>query len=390
MNRDRVCKYIDVWLRYIEKEDLEELERDIEMSFKEFVVECLDNLYKKYSDSVLYIPVKLDDYSDYVIAPKNGSYLLEDFLLNRLLRSVTRVIYRDDSYSIRPDSRYMHEFGEVAIDKNRVQTQLSDIKQKRKIVAHEILHGMKTSFFDGDFYRADLYYEMKEELKGIFRSEINDFVKKSSQINDAYKHCGMTYSSKLIKKKFNKYANVSLENLDEILNEVDAMEVINDDFKVFSKLGDNCYIVLKNPESSNTFITNYGFIIEKLFDKETLFMGLYIEPETFYNAFNCLFTSVFRVNFHSNLSGLEIFTQQLDKIKKNPMDTFEHVRLLNALYDFIDKRYVMDGYDDERRNKNIAQLGNNGLLEVDSERKLQPFHSLLYCDEYNDVRRKAK
>ena len=170
MNKEYVSKVIDVWLKYVQKEDLEQLEKDIEMPFKKLIIEMLENLYQKYCNDIVYIPVHLDDYSDYIIAPQDNKYALEDFLLNRLLRSVSMIIYSDESNKIFPESHYDHDFGEVLINKDRIQTKTPDVRQKRKIVSHEFLHGMKTQFYDGDFFGADRYYQMKEELKSIFGS----------------------------------------------------------------------------------------------------------------------------------------------------------------------------------------------------------------------------
>lgn len=389
MNKEHIEKYINIWLKNIRQEDLRELEKDIEMPLISFMTEILGNLYKKYSDTISYIPVNLDSYSDYIIAPKNGNYSLEDFLLNRLLRSVSSVIYRDESNKFSPDSHYAHEFGEVLIDKDRIQTKIVDVRQKRKLVAHEFLHGMKTQFYNGDFFDADRYYQMKEELKSIFGSEINDFSRKNNQLNDEYKHCGISYSSRFIKRNLSKYGNLDITDLDEILNENDAIVVTNDDYKGVARLVENCYMILNNPESSNAYITNYSFIIERLIDKETLFTGLYIEPETFYKMFNSLYTSIFQTHFNSNLPALEILLSQLNKIKRNPKDTDEHIKLLNALYDCIDRRYIMSEYNDQIRQKNIGCIGNKGLLEI-VDGRLQPLGSLAYCDEYKTNRRKSK
>ena len=385
MNKEYVSKVIDVWLKYVQKEDLEQLEKDIEMPFKKLIIEMLENLYQKYCNDIVYIPVHLDDYSDYIIAPQDNKYALEDFLLNRLLRSVSMIIYSDESNTNFPESHYDHDFGEVLIDKDRIQTKTPDVRQKRKIVSHEFLHGMKTQFYDGDFFGADRYYQMKEELKSIFGSKINDFSGKNSQPNYENKHCGISYSSRFMKRNLN---GLDVTNLDEILNENDAIGVTKDDYKVPVLLTENCYMILNNPESSNAYITNYSFIIERLIDKETLFTGLYIEPSVFYNAFNSLYTTIFQNHFNSDLKALEILLLQLDIIKKNPTNIEEHIKLLNALYDCIKQKYNFSEYN-EMREKDIGCIGNKGLLEI-IDGKLHPLSTLNYHDEYEMVRGKTK
>ncbi len=387
MNRERVAKYLEIWLKYIRKEDLEELEKDINMPLVPFITDVLENLYNKYIEAIYFVPVKYDTYDSYIIAPKNGYYSLEDFLLNRLFRSVTTFIYSDESKTFRPESHYMHDFGEVLIDKDRVRNRLEEVERRRKLVAHEILHGIKTQYFSGDFFDADRYYQMKEEMKETFGREINDFGVLRNQPNDSYKHCGLRYSSGMIKKYLSQYADLDITNLDEILNESDSIAMAKDSYRTVVSLDNNVLMVLYNPESSNTFITNYAFIIERLVDQETLFTGLYIEPEIFYKSFNFMYTPLFRASYGSNLSAIEILTIQLSNIKKNPKDINLHIKLLNTLYDCIGIRYAMCGYNNGIRDKAIACIGNKGLLEVVNNR-LQPLPSLRYASEYERVRNK--
>lgn len=389
MNKERVEKYISVWLKNINKEGLAELENDIKMPLKTFMIEILNNLYEKYRDEISHIPVNLDRYEDYIIAPRMKMYSLENFLLNRLLRNVTSIIYRDESNSFMPESHYSHEFGEVLIDKNRIQTQIPDIRQRKKIIAHEFLHGMKTQFFTGDFLEADTYYQTKEDLKGIFSYEINDFERKNSEVNSAYKHCGMSYSSRYFKQNYGIQNNIDATNLDEILNEDDAIACTKDDHKVIAELAENRYMILSNPESSNTYITNYSFIIENLVNKKILFTGLYLEPATFYKEFNALYTPIFQKHFNSNLSAIEILTNQLDKIKRAPKNIDEHVKLLNTLYDCLNKKYMMSEYGEQKRINDIKQITGRGILEIVNEH-LHPLDSLDYAKEYNDNQKKIK
>lgn len=143
-------------------------------------------------------------------------------------------------------------------------------------------------------------------------------------------------------------------------------------------------MILSNPKSSNAFITNYSYIIERLVDEETLFASLYIEAEFFYKTFNFIYTSTFQKHFNSDLSALEILLAQLNKIKRNPKDIDEHIKLLNTLYKCIDKKYVISEYDEQ---KSIGCIDNKGLLEI-TNNHLQPFNNLFYFDEYNTNRKK--
>ena len=73
--------YVDNWYEYIEKENIELLEKEIGMSFKDFVIEILGNVYNEYKDIIRFIPVSKDNCSEYIIKPQNGRYSLEDFLI---------------------------------------------------------------------------------------------------------------------------------------------------------------------------------------------------------------------------------------------------------------------------------------------------------------------
>ena len=89
MNIEKLKFYVDNWYEYIEKENIELLEKEIGMSFKDFVIEILGNVYNEYKDIIRFIPVSKDNCSEYIIKPQNGRYSLEDFLINRLLRNIS-------------------------------------------------------------------------------------------------------------------------------------------------------------------------------------------------------------------------------------------------------------------------------------------------------------
>ena len=118
MNIDKLKIYIDKWYENIDKENILELERDLEMPFKEFIVQLLSNLFNKYKDIISFIPVNEDNCANYVIASQDNHYSLEDFLINRLLRNISMVNYQEQI--LLPDSHYDYTYGEVLIDKIRM------------------------------------------------------------------------------------------------------------------------------------------------------------------------------------------------------------------------------------------------------------------------------
>ena len=173
MNIEKLKFYVDNWYEYIEKKNIELLEKEIGMSFKDFVIEILGNVYNEYKDIIRFIPVSKDNCSEYIIKPQNGRYSLEDFLINRLLRNVSMIKYQEQYFM--SESNYDHTYGEVLLDKERLQMHLKDVGQKRKLVAHELLHGLKTQFIDNNIFRSEEYFKLKERIKRQRIEEVNDF-----------------------------------------------------------------------------------------------------------------------------------------------------------------------------------------------------------------------
>ena len=378
MNKARAKKYIELWLKSIETNNIDELEKDIEMSLVDFLVELLNNMYEKYKDFIYWIPVDKDSYSTYIIVPKNNKYSLEDFFLNRLMRSVEMIEYTDTSRHLIAFSEYDPYFGKVDIDKCRIQERIEEVERRRKVVAHEFLHALKTRFVDGDFFNADKYCNLRTELEKVFPSEINKFNINHDPNNgfiSTYIHCGINYSSR-IGKRINMDKK---ENLDEILNELDAISFVNDNYKDVHLLDNKCIRILRNPESSNTYITNYAYILRELIDAEKLFESLYLDPTQLMNEFNNSFSKIFQREYHNNEKAYETFNEELSKIKKDYSNSDIHLRLLNTLYECASKKFPEKS---EKRRKAIKALGFNGIIDV-SDTPAKAFSQERYADEYN-------
>ena len=378
MNKVRAKKYIELWLKSIETNNIDELEKDIEMPLVDFLVELLNNMYEKHKDFIYWIPVDKDSYSTYIIAPKNNKYSLEDFFLNRLMRSVEMIEYTDTSRHLIAFSEYDPYFGKVDIDKCRIQERIEEVERRRKVVAHEFLHALKTRFVDGDFFNADKYCNLRTELEKVFPSEINKFNIEHDPNNgfiSTYIHCGINYSSR-IGKRINMDKK---ENLDEILNELDAISFVNDNYKDVHLLDNKCIRILRNPESSNTYITNYAYILRELIDAEKLFESLYLDPTQLMNEFNNSFSKIFQREYHNNEKAYETFNEELSKIKKDYSNSDIHLRLLNTLYECASKKFPGKS---EKRRKAIKALGFNGIIDV-SDTPAKAFSQERYADEYN-------
>lgn len=388
MNIEKLKFYVDNWYEYIEKKNIELLEKEIGMSFKDFVIEILGNVYNEYKDIIRFIPVSKDNCSEYIIKPQNGRYSLEDFLINRLLRNVSMIKYQEQYFM--SESNYDHTYGEVLLDKERLQMHLKDVGQKRKLVAHELLHGLKTQLIDNNIFRSEEYFKLKERIKRQRIEEVNDFnYNVGYGQNGLYSHCGLTPNQRYLKLINASSQSFDTENLDEIFNELDAIRASKDTYKEVKQFDNGLCVIIKNPESSNAYITNYAYIMERLLDKETLFAGMYIDPQMMFDQINKLYTDIFQKQYNSNKTALEIIAEQLNFIEKNPTATDAHEKLLTTLYECINRKDVLNNYNAQIRDNNITCLGNNGLLEIVNGR-LKIYSNLAYADEYESVRNKSK
>lgn len=388
MNKEKLKTVINIWKNSIKIENIDELEKDIQMSFEDLVFEMINGIYNEYELLVSDITVEADSYDKYIFSGLDGKYNLEDFLINRLLRNIQIIKYEDQSQKKSEQSEYIHDDSSIILDMNRLKNQVNDVKVRRKIVVHELLHGMKTQFMNESSFDFEEYYNMKEKIKEFYPGEVNDFSKDQMNVendwNYSYWHCGLTYWSQII--RHDKYlSSFDSVNLDEIYTELDALNYSKDDKKVVKILKDGINIVLKNEESTNGIITNYAFFLEQLIDKNTKFIGLYLNPKYLFSYLNKLYSQTFQECYSSNKTFIEIFTEELDKIKNNPRNIDNHVKLQNALYRCLDVKFLFRGQNDFYREKNVRVFANNGLLEIKNNR-LKPIDALEYSQEFESSR----
>ena len=209
------------------------------------------------------------------------------------------------------------------------------------MVAHELLHGLKTQFVGNEISRGNEYFKLKEDLKKKFPEEINDFSCTNTEQNRFYSHSGLTLQKKYLKSNDMIEHYIDTEVLDEIFNDIEAMKITQDDYKEVHKIGNDGVIILNNPESSNTYITNYAYIMERIIDDEILFIGMYINPQILFTHFNNLYNKIFQEHYNSSKNAIEILASNLNDIKKNPNNINGHIMLLDTLYDCINLRYVI-------------------------------------------------
>ena len=378
MDSERLKIIIDEWYDYIGKNDLVGLEKLIEMPIKDFIMQLLQNIYNYYKDDVTYISTDKDRNLEYIIAAQKGVYSLEDFLINRLLRNISAISYKKQL--ITPESHYQYEFGEVLIDKECMENKLKSVYQRRKVLASEVLHALKTQMLGRNIFRSESYFHLKERLKAQIPDVINDFYYfEGSGQNSLYGHIGLYKKNDLL----------DINDVDEAFNEANAVRFTGDRYKQVVKFNSGLCISLDNIESPNSLITNYASVIEKLFDKESLFEGMYLDPDSLTNKFNKMYNHIFQENYYSSKTATEILIEQFAKIKSDPNNTNNHLTLLETIHECMEQNSILNNQSEEEYEKNIMCLGYYGLLEY-KDNTLRPYEELSYRKEYDTIRDKIK
>ena len=86
------------------------------------------------------------------------------------------------------------------------------------------------------------------------------------------------------------------------------------------------------------------------------------------------------------MSAIEILIEQINMLKREPDSIDTHLMLLETLHECIQHHANLNLISKEDYNKNIACLGNHGLLEL-KDGKLRPYNCLSYCDEYASTKK---
>lgn len=399
MNEEKVRKVIQVWLKHIDKNEtfglnkdetinnINGLEKDMNSSLEDLLVNVIKYVYEEYSEEIKYVPVKFDTYDKYIFKPINGAYSLEDFLLNRLLRSVESIEYTDMCLW----SEYSHDFNNIQIERKRIKEHLAnDPDRARKLVAHEFLHSLITQFTGKEMRYSESYESIKDELRIIFGTEaISPSIPKSDNnfYEEPYLHSGFTFSSKITKN--NPQLKYNIENLDEIFNEHDSIKASNDNYGCFVSMNkeNNILLICANPESSNSYITNYAPMISCLFNKGFKFIGQYIDPEIVYNFINNHYSKIFQKNYKSEENALTIICKELSELKQNPKDIDKHIKLTNTLYECAKLSQLLFKKNEEEIQKDLKTFAISGLFDSSTGKKL-PLQDFAYTEEYMALKAK--
>ena len=324
MSNERVNDYIDCWARAVR----------VPYEYTEIVKELLNKLIDKYS--ALYESVYLghDKYDKYVIKPIDGKYSMEDFFLNRLLRNVWHLgndsAYKGDytpddvSVSFNEES-IKRQLLKSFIDKPDNFNEFNNIARK-KVIMHEFEHALQTRFNCSslDIRYRETYKKIIENIKeaknGIYSDEINTY-EELRDINyfgerEQYISTGLRYSS--IAKDVRTYREVEgFNNLNEIFNETESLEMADAKRQVCRLYNNEHYFEIRNLESSNFLITNYGDLLKILLGEHTTFKCMYLDPSTCFQSLNKTYGDVFKKYFNNDKDVVENIIEQLNLIKKD-------------------------------------------------------------------------
>lgn len=402
MNRERINDYIDCWAKAIQ------VPREYVDVIKELLPSIIEKYSKEYGDSV---SVESDKYKSYVIGPKNGEYSMEEFFLNRLLRNIW-------SFGNITGSKgdYTAAYMEINFNEAKIQRQLKgqiderradfpnlDAAARKKVIMHEVEHALQTKYSSQilDIRFRDNYRKIIEEIQkyknGKYRNETRSYdeLMKGEKFGeyDEYLFSGLHCSGKV--RKFRTYREVEgFDNLNEIFNESESLEMAKCSIQGYKMYGKGIYRELRNAESSNTSITNYGYLIKTLLGTRTTFKGMYLNPNEVFTTFNQRYSDIFKKYFENDKDAWENLIIQIDKIKKTD-SLQEHLFLQEILSECLDKKISHDlkcGVSKEILISQIRIFKENCMWGETPEdrRKLPHFHILKSTKEKVEEHKKIE
>ena len=356
MDKIKVRSFVTAYAEAIELSD----------ESKSILLELMENIITKYEKEIPPIPVSLDPSTAYPIKPINGYYSVEDFFLNRLMRNIWSVSEITPQH-IKEGFADIHTKGQfdpflqvVEINTAKKKQQLEKYKMHihgnyeelsekafKKLIMHEFEHGLQTVYpNDLDMQQRGNYKKIIDRIKKIakYSKNVRSYEEIPKELGTRNKHisCGALYSSHAEKLGIKTYRHVKdSHNLNEILNETESLEMSSYNaglYRVFRSSGN--YFQLRNPESSNSEITNYAFLIKNLLGSTKTFTLMYLNPSKIYTYFNETYGEIFQEMYESDKDGIEILMECLTDIK-HTKDESAHLKLTAALTKCMEKKVLM-------------------------------------------------
>ncbi|MDD5888505.1 MAG: hypothetical protein PUC82_03330 [bacterium] len=255
--------------------------------------------------------------------------------------------------------QFFPEYQEVMLNQAKIDSQLDYCEKyfnskanflelqksaAKKVVMHEFEHGLQTRYdheLDQRFRHS--YENISNELakmpqyRGMIR--LYEEIPKEIGAGSVYLSTGCHISSRLEQPGVKTYRKIDgVDNLNEILNETESLEMARQKTYLYSLIGKdgNCF-PLRNPESSNDVITNYGNLFKIVFGGKNTFNLMYIDPISAFQDFNNLYNDVFQNIYNSDKDASELFMRAITDIKQNKTET-SHLTLCLALSKCLEKK----------------------------------------------------
>lgn len=372
MNKSKINDFINLWAEVVG------LTGEENKKYRNFIKTDIARRCEMYEQVIPTVSTKDDSCNAYLIKPVNGEYSLEDFLLNRLMIGLRDVDFTGALEGNGGEYVAHNKVISVNIDmldslardkaKRHIGLQGKNVQIVQKTIEHELGHCYKSLFNDG--FKAPLGNGRKQDE--IYKKLINSLSKfengkYASQIK-SLKDFDLEEYSSVIKtgvtdSKVNYSYDYRIEFVDELLNETEALELINsndihDIWPLQDENGKNStsgnYVNVYNYLSGYRSFTGYGPILKSLLGKENTFRAEYISSVDIFKQFDQEYADIVQ-----DVWGLDpqiyppmkcIFMDFDDLLNKKHFDE----NIILKLDDFFAKCY-------ERKVEKIVAKGNGNL-----------------------------
>lgn len=387
MNLERINDYIDAWAQVV----------NVDKQYAAIVKELIPKLIDKYSSIYDNITLEQDNYDKYPIKSKGEKYPIEDFFLNRLLRNVWKFdlgsLYKGD-YT--PDSLC------VSFNEEKIKSQLSkfinkdrkdftelDLIARKKVIMHEFKKAMQTRFEISslDLRYRETYKKIIENIKLIKNGKYSHEVHSYEYLRDkdyfgekeSYISTGLHYSETV--KGIKTYRDVDgFDNLNEIFNETESLEMAEAVKQTYRVYDNKYYYEIRNMESSNFEITNYGNLIKILLGDSMTFESMYLDANKGFIYFNDEYGDIFKKYFNNDKDAVENLIIQINKIKIDK-DLNDHLLLQKVLSECMLKKVKnnIGKISSESLKKELIEFKSHSIWGTNKENReeLEHYHILV-------------
>lgn len=401
MNIDRINDYVDCWSKAVK----------VPSEYADVVKELLPKLIIKYTPAYISVTQEDDEYDKYVIKPKNGQYSLEDFFLNRLLRNVwafglsssSKGDYTPDDLCVNFNESNMKIQLAKVINKERDDFKELDAIARKKVIMHEFEHALQTRFEMSslDMRYRETYKNIIENIKSIKKGKYSEEVYDYEYLRDKdyfgererYISTGLHYSGTA--KGVRTYRDIKgFDNLNEIFNESESLEMAGAKKQIYRVYDKRYYYEIRNMESSNYAITNYGNLIKILLGYKTTFKGMYLDANSAFETFNERYNSIFKQYFNNDKDAIENLIITLDKIKRDN-ELEDHLFLQEVLAKCLQLKVEnnLNKVSKDELNEELKSFKSSCVWGVDKQAReeLKHYHILLKIKSLiNELEEKEK